>query len=450
MDLLNGWTIGLAVVLAYVVAVFALYRTKRIGPDRALSFFGPALMLKTRRGQGFLDRVGRYKRFWSVVGDLGIVLSGVAMVAVIVVLVLDAIVALRIPASAAPSPQEALGIPGLNPIIPLGYGIVALIVGVVLHELMHGVLARSQNIGVKSIGVLWLVIPIGAFVEQDDEEMAKAPRRPRGRVAAGGVLANFALTGVFFLVMSVLVSTSVAPNATGVGIGYVVPGTPAANATIAAGSILTSVNGTPTPNNGALFSALSGTHPGQQMVVTFTPPGSQTIVTRTVTLAPLSSYSHNEADRTHGFLGVSPTFLTPTQLRNNFVMPLTNPNGPLIGATFWLLLPLAGLQPVQGSTQSFYHTTGPFAGGNLGTFWVVANVLYWLAWMNLLLGLSNSLPLIPLDGGLLFRDFAAAVASRARRGWDSARLDQFAGRAAAGASAFILVLLVWQFVAPRL
>ena len=98
----------------------------------------------------------------------------------------------------APAPQTALGIPGINPIIPLGYGLLALIVGIVLHELLHGVVARSQNIGVKSLGILWLVVPVGAFVEQDDEQMMKAPRRHRDRVAAAGVLANFALTTLFF------------------------------------------------------------------------------------------------------------------------------------------------------------------------------------------------------------------------------------------------------------
>ncbi|MCI4318378.1 MAG: hypothetical protein L3J96_07550, partial [Thermoplasmata archaeon] len=36
---------------------------------------GPALMLKTKRGRGFLDRVGRFRRLWSVVGDVGIILN---------------------------------------------------------------------------------------------------------------------------------------------------------------------------------------------------------------------------------------------------------------------------------------------------------------------------------------------------------------------------------------
>ena len=450
MASIDGWTIALVLVLAYAAAVFVLYRLKRLGPDRALSLFGPALMIKTRRGRGALDRIGRFRRFWSVAGDLGILLAGIAMVVIVAVLVLDAIIATQIPASAAPSPQEALGIPGLNPIIPLGYGLVALIVGVVLHELLHGVVARSQNIGVKSLGILWFVVPVGAFVEQDDEQMMKAPRRHRDRVAAAGVLANFALALLFFLTLAAVVSTSVQPNANGVGIAYVVPSTPAANASLAAGDIIVAFNGTPTPTNTALLTLLADSKANQTVSLTVYSVASRSTVTKSVVLAPLGSYTQRPEDSGKGVLGVSPEFLTPVQLKENLISPGSSPRGALIGFTDWIVLPLAGLEPVAGTVQSFYHLSGPFASVDPGAFWIFANLLYWLAWMNLLLGLSNALPLFPLDGGLLFRDFTASIASRFRRGWDAARLDRFSGRAAAAASLLVLFLIVWQFVAPRL
>ncbi|MGI0133239.1 MAG: site-2 protease family protein [Thermoplasmata archaeon] len=450
MDALTGWLIALLVTVGYAVAVVLLYRAGRIGPDRALSLFGPALMIKTQRGRGMLERVGRFRRLWTVVGDLGILLAAVAMVGVVVVLLLDAAVAARIPASSAPSPQEALGIPGINPIIPVGYGLVALIVGVVLHELFHGVIARSQKIGVKSLGILWCVIPIGAFVEQDDAEMQAASRRKRDRVAAAGVLANFALTAVFFLLLAALLTSTVQPNATGVGISYVVPGTPAQNITLVPGDIVTSINGTSTTTNAELLNVLGSSRAGETMPITFYDVRSGATVATTVTLAPLSSYTGQSADASKGFLGVSPTFLPPAQLKSTLVYPLGSSNGPLVGSIDWLVLPLAGLEPVQGTSASFFHLTGPLAGADPGTFWIVVNLLYWLAWMNLLLGVSNALPLIPLDGGLLFRDFAASIAARVKRGWDEATLDRFGGRAAGVASVVVLVLLVWQFVAPHL
>ncbi|MCI4323500.1 MAG: site-2 protease family protein [Thermoplasmata archaeon] len=433
-----------AAIAGYALVLIYLLHRGLIGPDRRLSLLGPALMIKTQRGRGWLDRVGRFRRLWSVLGDVGWILAGISMVAIMLLLIWEAFLVLQIPSSAAPSPQEALGIPGLNPIIPIGYGIVALVIGIVLHELAHGVVARSQQVGVKSLGILWCVIPIGAFVEQDDQEMTSAPRRSRARIAAAGVLMNFALFVGFFLVMSLLVGTTVQPNATGVGIAYVVPNSPAANASLAAGDIVTSVNGTSTPTDLALFDVLSHTVPNQTVAVTYYSSSQNQVVTTTI---PLGT---NPSNASIGFMGIGLTFVTPTQLKEVFVSPATSSLGPFVGPIAWLLLPLAGLQPIQGSTAAYFHLAGPLAGLGSNSFWILANLIYWLAWMNLLLGLSNSLPLVPLDGGLLFRDYAGALVQRLRRGWSALRVEAAVSKLSIAASLLVVVLIVWQFVAPRL
>ena len=439
-----GYEIAFLVVVAYAAGVYVLYRAGRIGPERAISLLGPALMIKTKKGLAALDRWGRFKRFWTRAADVGIALAAIAMAAIVILLLVDAVISTRISPSMAPPVTEALGLPGINPIIPIGYGILALVVGVVLHELAHGIVARSQGIGVKSIGVLWCVIPVGAFVEQDDVEMQAASRRSRDRVAAAGVLANFVLTVVFFVALSLLVSGSVAPNASGVGVAYVEPNTPAANASLAAGDIITSINGTSTATDAAFESALTTTVPGENVTVVYFSASSSSVVTVRVTLAPSPTVQGR------GFLGVAVTFLTPSELKGTLVWPLGSSSGPATGALDWLVLPLATLEPVGGSTAAYFHVTGPASALGSSWFWIIANVLYWLAWLNLLLGLSNALPLVPLDGGLLFRDFAASVAARFRAGWSAARLDEFGSRAVTASSLIIVLLLVWQFVVPRL
>ena len=444
MDPYLGYEIALAVVVAYAVVVYALHRAGRLGPDRALSLFGPALMIKTKRGLAALDRWGRFRRFWTRVSDLGITLAAIAMAAILALLVADAVVAVRLSPSQAPSVQEALGIPGINPIIPIGYGIVALVVGIVLHELMHGVIARSQGIGVKSLGILWCVVPVGAFVEQNDEDMMATTRRRRDRVAAAGVLANFALAVVFFVALSAVISSSVAPNANGVGVVYVQPGTPAANISLAPGDILTSINGTATTTTALFESSLANTTPGETVAVDYYSAATGGLVATSVVLAPSPSVAGR------GFLGVSVDYLTPSELKATLVNPWGSPAGPFEGPINWIVLPLATLEPIQGSTTSYFHLTGVLASSDPTAFWIGANLLYWLAWMNLLLGLSNALPLVPLDGGLLFRDFAASIAARWKRGWDAARLDAFGGQAAVASSLLVLLLLAWQFIVPRL
>ena len=445
MDPYLGYEIALLAVLVYAGIVYALWATGRIGPDRTFSLLGPALMIKTKKGRSALDRWGRFVRFWTAAGDVGIALAAAAMALIVVLLVLGAIESFRLTPSTAPSPSEALGLPGINPIIPLGYGIVALVVGVVLHELMHGVLARSQKIGVKSLGVLWCVIPVGAFVEQDDAEMQAASRRRRDRVAAAGVLANFLLAVVFFAAVALLVASAVQPNASGVGVAAVEPNTPAGNnSTIVAGDIITSVNGTSTSSVDLFESALAATHPGQNVTLGVYDPALGHVTNLTVTLAPSPSVQGR------GYLGVKIYALTPSELKQTLVWPWGSSSGPLVGTVDWIVLPLAMIEPISGSTSGFFHLSGPFAHTDPNDFWLGANLLYWLSWMSLLLGLSNSLPLVPLDGGLLFRDFAQSFAARVKSGWDAARLDRFGGRAAAVSSVVVLVLLVWQFVVPRL
>jgi len=439
-----GYEIALAVVVLYGVVVYALYRTGRLGPNRPLTLFGPALMIKTQRGLSALDRWGRFKRFWTAVSDLGVALSIIAMGTILALLVFGAIIATRLTPSQAPPVSEALGLPGINPIIPVGYGILALVVGIVLHELSHGVVARSQGIGVKSIGILWCVVPVGAFVEQNDTEMMAASRRRRDRVAAAGVLANFALTVLFFVLLSGLVATSVAPNANGIPVASVESGMPGANATLAAGDIITSFNGTSTTSWANFEAAEAKTTPGETVPLVFYSPSLGRPVATSVKLAA------NPTNKTRGFLGVSVLGLTPPELKQILVWPAGSDQGVVVGNVYWIVLPLAGLEPVGGPTANYFHLTGPFAALGTNGFWVAANVLYWLAWMNLLLGLSNALPLVPLDGGLLFRDFAASIAARVRRGWTAARLDEFGGRAVAVSSVLVLVLLVWQFLVPRL
>ena len=140
-----GYEIALLVVVLYGAVIYALYRTGRLGPGKPLSMFGPALMIKTQRGRSALDRWGRIQRFWTRVSDLGIALAAVAMGVIVALLLVGAILSTRLSPAQAPSVTEAVGIPGINPFIPISYGIIALVVGIVLHELSHGVVASPRT-----------------------------------------------------------------------------------------------------------------------------------------------------------------------------------------------------------------------------------------------------------------------------------------------------------------
>src|SRR5439155_1593328 len=86
------------------------------------------------------------------------------------------------------SPETLLGLPGINPIIPLGYGILGLAVAIILHEFSHGILSRVANIKIRSLGLIFLIFPIGAFVEPDEDELRALPRREAGRLYVDGAI----------------------------------------------------------------------------------------------------------------------------------------------------------------------------------------------------------------------------------------------------------------------
>src|SRR5256885_13456592 len=96
-------------------------------------------MWKTIRGRELIDRLARPKRFWRVFGDLAIVLVALTMLGTTVLLAWGATLVQNaaIPSN-PPAPETLLGLPGINPILPPGYGIPGPAGAILLHEVPHG------------------------------------------------------------------------------------------------------------------------------------------------------------------------------------------------------------------------------------------------------------------------------------------------------------------------
>jgi len=114
-----------------------------------------------------------------------------------------------------PSVREGeigFGFLGYNEIfIPVGYGIIALIILLTFHEISHGILSYVHNINLKSTGILtFLIIPIGAFVEPDEEKMKKEEGYKRMQIYVMGSFANFvvAIIAILFLIMTISICYS--------------------------------------------------------------------------------------------------------------------------------------------------------------------------------------------------------------------------------------------------
>ncbi len=246
-------------LLAYWFALIVL-RRRGLLPEY-VGTQGPLTTIHTKRGRAFLNRLAGPKRFWRAWANVGIGMALVVMVAMFLVLLFAAYAALQTTETTAiQQPRNVLVIPGVNDFLPLSAtpGIVAgLLVGLVVHEGGHGLLCRVEDIGIESMGIATLaVIPIGAFVEPDEDEQYEADRGAQTRMFAAGVTNNFAVTVVAFALLfgPVIASIGLAPGA---AVGGVPQGSPADDAGVSGGDRITAVGGTPVADNAGLEAALA-------------------------------------------------------------------------------------------------------------------------------------------------------------------------------------------------
>jgi membrane-associated protease RseP (regulator of RpoE activity) len=250
-------------IIIYTLAVMSL-RARGVLPD-SVHVSGPIITLHTKYGRKFLDRLSRPRRFWRAWSNIGVGISLVVMVGFGAVIFASAILLGLRPEQAAQSPiknpQNALVIPGVNEFLPLSAApeiVTGLALGLIVHEGGHGLLCRVEDIDIESMGLaLFAFIPIGAFVEPDEDNRAKASRGAQTRMFAAGVTNNFALTGLVFLLLFGPVAGSIAV-APGVAVGDTFPGGAAAEAGIGHGDRITAVNGTGVDNATDLERELAG------------------------------------------------------------------------------------------------------------------------------------------------------------------------------------------------
>ncbi|WP_458187422.1 site-2 protease family protein [Haladaptatus sp. NG-WS-4] len=257
MDTIVWVFLGIA---AYWFALIAL-RANDMLPSY-LGTQGPILTLHTQRGKQLLDRLARPKRFWRAWGNFGLGIALVVMVGTFLVLVVQAIAVVQNPPepTAVTQPRNVLVIPGVNDFLPLSVApeiLFGLLVGLVVHEGGHGLFCRVEDIEIQSMGLALLAfLPIGAFVEPDEESRKKADRGGQSRMFAAGVTNNFAVTLVAFLLLFGPLMGSITV-ASGAAIGGVFADSAAGDAGIQRGDRIVAVNGTAVESNGDLGDKLA-------------------------------------------------------------------------------------------------------------------------------------------------------------------------------------------------
>jgi membrane-associated protease RseP (regulator of RpoE activity) len=115
-----------------------------------------------------------------------------------------------------------------------------------------------------------------------------------------------------------------------------------------------------------------------------------------------------------------------------------------------IALPFLDLAPIRSPVSDLYHPSGSLAWMPDTMFWLLANSFYWIFWLNLMVGLTNVLPAVPLDGGYLFRDALDYIVSRIKGDYTKEKRENVVGSLTLMVALAILFLIVWQLVGPAI
>jgi len=390
-----NWIIPLIILLIAAYAAIAYYIHSRKLWENHITFYGPIMALKTSR-VGFFDKFLSLSGFFRIYGTLGVVM--VVLVSVAMVAMLFYSLYLTIATHPAPTAVNELGnvlaIPGVNQFIPFTFAVwLALIVTMVVHEFGHAILCRIEGIKVRTMGILLAVIPIGAFVEPDEEDQERTKGLSKMRMLGAGITNNILIGLACFIVLVLLLGMAVplqAPLVKSVYVDY-----PAANAGIQPDSLVKSINGVDVTSRDDISTILNTTKPGDQVTLVTEKDG----VLSTYKLT-LSTWPASVSGRTSGFMGVS--YYDSGALKQVFTN-LASPFGMLV----LMAIPIyVILDPVQwgGFLILVNDTTDTIMWGvPFPQFWLVIQILFWCGWFNLAVGTFNALPLVPLDGGYILK-----------------------------------------------
>lgn len=220
----------------------------------SINITGPILSIRSRFGLKLVDYLSnKFGRFWSFWGNIGVIASILTALVSIFFLALSVFAIATSPTKTGiQGPTDLVVIPGVNRFLPLSATpeiLVGLIIGMIVHEGGHAIYCKTGDINIKSTGLIFAsFIPLGAFVEPDEEEQFEADLKSQLRMYAAGIMNNYAVFFVSLFMLVFIVSTFITPT-TGAGIGEVVNDSNADDMGIEKGDIITHINNDRIQNN---------------------------------------------------------------------------------------------------------------------------------------------------------------------------------------------------------
>jgi membrane-associated protease RseP (regulator of RpoE activity) len=354
----------------------------------------PLILIHTPYGLKFFDRVSQTKaaRFYAKFNTYLMPLITIMALFLIIgsVAALFSSETIREGARGV-GPQANLLIPGLNPYLPIWEGWVALVVTIIVHEAGHGIIARVYGVKVESTGlVLFLGIPIGAFVNIERDELNRISTKQKSSILTAGPMTNIVLAAISLFVILLITSTLVItkpidPASYGVVVTNVNQGSLAESIGLAKGTIIQQIQNNQIRNPVELNDNLNA-NLGKLVTIGITDENGQKL-TKQATLPP-------QRDPGKGILGVSITPVAdPKEVLDRYnSMIFTSPLALLAPPTF-----VQGMVPYSDFMADKY--TSPLFGSY---YTIPASLFFWLWFINFNVAIFNALPIGPLDGGQLY------------------------------------------------
>ena len=474
------WRVIPLLIFAWYLLLKKWERDGKLDEWNATRVFGFVLMVRTKRGLDLLEKVAKPRKFWRFYGEVSLWVCNLAMIGVALLVILAFITSIFNPVDTPPpSASELVAIPGLNPVIPLWWGLIGFIVALVIHEFGHGLLARGHGMRIRSFGLLQLgPLPLGAFAEPQAEELFKAPRKERQRMFAAGPATNLFAALLMLMLLGGLATQFVAEEEYIHVQGIVVEGG-AEEAGMQPWDTLVSIDGVPVHTTDDFRSILQGYSSNDTVdLVVIHQDGTRD--TLQATFGDKHQYYLNlgwsedalknlEVQPGDPFLGVEGLSEGTAGIDR-----LAGPLSPRFDGTLFqralslpfhvltiLLIPFElGGVAIHPFEESLMAAGDGLVGSVLGidVLLLFAHLFFWLMWVNILLGFTNLIPIVPFDGGHMFRDMLHALLSGVKRVgrklklWDLHPMwvDHFSARASSYSSLVLLVMLLFTMFIPYL
>ena len=368
------WYYAIAFIIIWIVAILFKDRLK-------IDIEGPIMMRRTQRLRDFIDSVAmKSPRSWRLIMNIGVPVSFFFM-AVIVGIIIS-----TLPTTFS-NPQLQLVLPGVDipgspVLIPLGYGIIALMTVLIVHEFGHGIISRVEGVKIDSIGVLLLAVLPGAFVEPNEEDVQKSERIQKLRIYAAGSIFNMILAAISLLIV-IFISLMILSGLS-IGIpGISVPGTDIKTqpASFTIGPVFPTFH-----NDGVQISSVVPNSPADGILT----PGS---IVQSVNGVDASNLNNYVAVLNQTKIGENVSFQTTTG--NYTVKAGVNPNNASRG--------YIGIRSQENIVVN--NNVAKTVGTQIPWFiYSIQQLFLWIFLLNFSVGIFNLLPMKPLDGGLLLEE----------------------------------------------